>query len=298
MPRSGSAASRLPEANPTPPINRTERRPADNLRMRIAVLTSNEIRHRYVARALADEFDVRLVGYQETGYRPADIEPQTPSARTAAIVKHHFQERTRQERAFFGNNSRLLPAAHLLQLTPETLNSTATIDALAAAGAELVVIYGTSLIRPPLLDAFAGRMINLHLGLSPYYRGTATNFYPLVNDEPQYVGATVHLIDAGIDSGPILHQGRPDITADDMPHTAGCKAILVGVELLKRTLGEWEAGDVNPVPQWRMPSPRLYLRRHYRAEHVVRLYEMIEAGLFPRYAARKAQVEPRVRLVG
>lgn len=268
--------------------------------MRVAVLTSNEIRHRYVARALADEFDVCLVGYQDTGYRPAETLPQEPSNRTEAILRHHFDERLRQEQRFFGHAAEELPktpARRIFRFDTQTLNTDATVAALRGGDTDVVVVYGTGLIKPPVLDAYDGRIINLHLGLSPYYRGTATNFYPLLNEEPEYVGVTVHLLTAGIDSGPIIHHGRPDITAEDMPHTVGCKAILVGVERLRQALREFAAGTMTAVPQWTPPRAHLCLRKDYHPEQVVRLYDLIDAGLFPRYAERMHEVAPRVRLV-
>lgn len=268
--------------------------------MRVGILTSNDVRHQYFVNALRRRLNVVAVGYQDTGYVPADTDADTIDPATAAIVARHFDERRRQEHAFFGHDADALtdaPECGVRKLDPQTLNSDETVAFLRSREVDAVAIYGTSLIKPPLLDAFAGRLINMHLGLSPYYRGTATNFYPLVNGEPQYVGATIHLIDAGIDSGPILHHARPDITADDLPHTVGCKAILVGIEKVIQSFEEMQAGTLQPVPQWNVNNPRLYLRADYKPAHVVKLYELIESGLFPRYAARKHQLAAQVKLV-
>lgn len=268
--------------------------------MRIAILTSNDIRHCYFVNALRRKLNVVAVGYQNTEYIPAQTDADSIDAETAAIVAHHFEQRRIQEQNFFGHDAQVLsdcPQCRVQTLNPKTLNAPETVAFLRSQKVEAVAIYGTSLIKPPLLDAFAGRMINMHLGLSPYYRGTATNFYPLVNGEPQYVGATVHLIDAGIDSGPILHHARPDITADDMPHTVGCKAILAGIEKVIQSFEELQSGRLSPVPQWPVDNPRLYLRKHYKPEHVAQLYKRIEEGLFRRYAEQKNTLEPLVRLV-
>jgi len=269
--------------------------------MRIGILTSTDTRHRYFVNALRRSLNVVAVGYQDTGYVPsraATADGVDPA--TAAIVTHHFAERSRQETLFFGHDAAMLPDApgvRVRRLDKASLNSNDTVAFLQSQRVDAVAIYGTSMIKPPLWDAFANRMINMHLGLSPYYRGTATNFYPLVNEEPQYVGATIHMIDAGIDSGPILHHARPDITADDMPHTVGCKAILAGIETVIRSFRELAANRLTPVCQWTPAIARLYLRKDYQPAHVVKLYRLIEDGLFPAYAARKNDVAPRVRLV-
>jgi hypothetical protein len=51
------------------------------------------------------------------------------------------------------------------------------------------------------------------------------------------------------------------------------------------------------VPQWPVDNPKLYLRKDYHPSQVVRLYEMIEEGLFPKYVARKHLVENVIRLI-
>ena len=126
---------------------------------------------------------------------------------------------------------------------------------------------------------------------------TATNFYPLLNEEPEYVGATIHLIDPGIDSGPIIRHRRPEITADDQPHTIGCKAILAGIEGMIASLKELERGEMKAIPQWKVPHPRLYLRRDYHPRHVVELYRKLEGGLIPRYVERAAEASAKLRLI-
>ena len=73
---------------------------------------------------------------------------------------------------------------------------------------DLVIAYGCSIIKEPLISIFKKKFLNIHLGLSPYYRGSATNFWPFVLNELQFVGITYMNIDSGVDTGPILHQFR------------------------------------------------------------------------------------------
>jgi methionyl-tRNA formyltransferase len=215
-------------------------------------------------------------------------------------VGQHFAERIRQEQINFGHESEFVTETDtcgVRMIGPGGLNSTATVDFLESFGVGALVVYGTNLIRGPLLTRWAGRIVNLHLGLSPYYRGTATNFYPLLNEEPQYVGATIHLIDAGIDSGPILKHARPTIVAADGPHTIGCKAILAGIDAMVAVLMDLSRGELRSVPQWKAPNARLYLRKDYHPRQVVDLYRKLDAGLIPRYVERSSQLPSPVRLV-
>ena len=74
--------------------------------------------------------------------------------------------------------------------------------------------------------------MNIHLGLSPYYRGAGTNFWPLVNGEPEYCGATIHILDGGVDTGPVIAHVRPEIAAGDGPHDIGNKTIVAAAGAL------------------------------------------------------------------
>ncbi len=302
--------------------------------MKIAVLTSVETRHRYFANALRACHDVVAVVYEETGYTPGST--PTLTVEEFRIVKHHFAERARQEEAFFGAAGEFVregdDRCRVMHLVPKELNTQTTLaflegrssnDSLQGTGGEVqsrtsdhgssrpstfdlrpstaaadtLVVFGTNLIKDPILRRYRGRIINMHLGLSPYYRGTATNFYPLLYGEPEYVGATIHLIDAGIDSGPILAHARPEIVAEDMPHTIGCKAIQAGTDKLIAVLRDFEQGGVQPVPQWKVPNARLCLRKDYHPRQVVELYQKIEAGLIRDYVRRAEHVRGRIRLV-
>ena len=268
--------------------------------MRFGILTSVEIRHRYFARALCAAADVVAVGYEQTGFHPGAVEADDLTDAERAVVARHFDDRTLAEARFFGDGAEIIRKSERVSarlIERGCLNSDETVSLLDAAGVEAVVVYGTNLIAPPLLDRWSGRMLNMHLGLSPYYRGTATNFYPLLNEEPEFVGATIHLIDAGIDSGPIIRHARPEITADDGPHSIGCKAILAGIEAMIRSMRELAAGRLRPVAQWDVQGGRLYLRKDYHPRQVVELYAKLDAGLIPRYVQRASAVRDRIRLI-
>lgn len=269
--------------------------------MNIAILTSVDIRHRYFAQAMAARFDVVMVGYESTGYDPSATVGLKLSDAEERIIAAHFSERVRQEQRYFGGDADELtgqPGRRVVSIAPGKLNADATRRALQSSGADVLVVYGTNLIREPLLSDWAGRIVNLHLGLSPYYRGTATNFYPLLNEEPQFVGATIHLIDKGIDSGPILRHARPEIVADDAPHTIGCKTILAGIEAMVDVLSDWECARREAVPQWKPAESKLYLRKHYHPRQVVELYRKLDEGMIPRYVERLRRGEiPPTRFI-
>lgn len=78
-------------------------------------------------------------------------------------------------------------------------------DLLERGQWDWLVSYGyRHIIRPWVLEMFPGRVINLHISLLPWNRGADPNLWSFLEDSPK--GVSIHLIDAGLDTGPILAQ--------------------------------------------------------------------------------------------
>ena len=92
-----------------------------------------------------------------------------------------------------------------------------TADILKHAGAELICLAGfMRLLRPPLLDAFPGRIINIHPSLLPDFPGLDA-WTQAVEAGARESGCTVHYVDTGMDTGPIIAQARVPVHPDDTP---------------------------------------------------------------------------------
>lgn len=86
---------------------------------------------------------------------------------------------------------------------------------LKEAGVELVCLAGfMRLVKPPLLKAFPSRILNIHPSLLPAYPGMMA-WEQAVTDGAIESGCTVHLVDEGMDTGPILAQARVPVLPDD-----------------------------------------------------------------------------------
>jgi methionyl-tRNA formyltransferase len=137
--------------------------------------------------------------------------------------------------------------------------------------------------------------VNMHLGLSPYYRGAATNFWPLVNGEPECVGATIHLATLSVDAGPILRQARPAIEPEDGAHEIGCRAILAGADAAVGALIDYSNRHLEPRVQ--SGEGRLYRNKDFDADAVVELWRRLESGMIPDYLADRQRRDERFPIV-
>lgn len=120
----------------------------------------------------------------------------------------------RAERA--GVPSRVLP--HRGYPTREDYDA-ALVATLREAGASMVVLAGfMRLVTPVFLDAFPDRVLNLHPALLPSFPGTDGIAQALAYGSA-VTGCTVHLVDAGVDTGPIVAQAVVPVLDDDTEAT-------------------------------------------------------------------------------
>jgi hypothetical protein len=262
--------------------------------MRAILLTSTFLRHVFVANVVARSCELAGVWQEEKTFVP---ERYAREGTDEDVIRRHFAARDRSEEHYFGESSRLRleSGGRAHRVAAGECSSAAEVAAMQALAPDVVLVFGTGILREPFLAAFAGRIINIHLGLSPYYRGAGTNFWPLVNREPEYVGATIHYLDAGIDTGPILAHARPVVARGDGPHDIGNKTIVAAADALMRAAAAHGAGVARAVPQWQ--GGRLYQRKDFSADAVRTLYANFETGMIEEYLAARGRRDAAIRLV-
>ena len=262
--------------------------------MRAILLTSSFRRHMFVANTVAAGCDLAGVWQEEKTFRP---ERYAHDAADEAVIERHFTARDASEARYFAGDASLRDAPGVVQRTVAAGGCSDPVEVarMAAARPDVVLVFGTGILREPVLSTFGGRILNIHLGLSPYYRGAGTNFWPLVNREPEYVGATIHYLDAGIDTGPILSHVRPSIERGDGPHDLGNKTIVAAAHALLMAAAAHVAGAARAVPQW--SGGRLYQRKDFSAAAVETLYRNFDTGMIDEYIEARASRDAALQLI-
>ena len=97
--------------------------------------------------------------------------------------------------------------------------------ALLERGIEVIALAGyMRILTPFLVDAWEGRMLNIHPSLLPKYPGLDTHARAIAAGEVE-AGCTVHLVTAGVDEGPILGQARVPVLPDDDDHALAARVL-------------------------------------------------------------------------
>jgi phosphoribosylglycinamide formyltransferase-1 len=108
--------------------------------------------------------------------------------------------------------------------------------ALRERGIQVIALAGyMRILTPFLVDAWEGRMLNIHPSLLPAYPGLDTHGRAIAAGDLE-AGCTVHLVTAGVDEGPILGQARVPILPGDDDHTLATRVLAREHKLYTDTL--------------------------------------------------------------
>jgi methionyl-tRNA formyltransferase len=134
-------------------------------------------------------------------------------------------------------------------IQPERIRTQETVELICSQGAEclVVVAYG-QLLPQALLDRHPLGAVNVHASLLPAYRGAAPIHRALLAGEAA-TGITMMLLDAGMDTGPILRQRKITIDEQDTCGSLHDRLAHLGADLLPGTLSGWKTGKLVPAPQ-------------------------------------------------
>jgi methionyl-tRNA formyltransferase len=126
-------------------------------------------------------------------------------------------------------------------------NSLDCLELLRAFAPDLAVLGGTRILRPPVLAIPSRGTVNAHPGLLPQLRGSSSVAWALYKDLP--VGSTVHYVDEGIDTGPILLRRRLPVRRGECYEQIVRKVLTLSGELMAEALMLVERGTVQARAQ-------------------------------------------------
>jgi phosphoribosylglycinamide formyltransferase-1 len=119
------------------------------------------------------------------------------------------------------------------------------IEALRAAEVDLVVLAGfMRVLKDAFLRAFAGRIVNIHPSLLPSFPGLAAWEQALAHGV-RVTGCTVHFVDAGVDSGPIIGQQTVPVLDDDTAETLHRRIQAAEHALYPKCVAAIARGDIS-----------------------------------------------------
>lgn len=186
------------------------------------------------------------------------------------VLRRAYADRVSEICEAHGLNRAPIPARVVQPIG--SVNSDEARRALTAARPDIVVVNGTRIISEGTLAAVDAPFINTHTGITPLYRGVHGGYWAMVANDRENCGVTVHLVDAGIDTGRILAQARISPTPADGFVTYPYLQYAAAVPLLLAAATAAAAGVVQPLTApsgqsrlWSHPTLAEYVLNWVRA---------------------------------
>jgi|SRR5215469_3865679 len=118
------------------------------------------------------------------------------------VLKMRAAKRIAQIQMDYGLSTHACSAASRVT----SANSAECIQELLNFAPDLIVVAGTRILSRRFLESMLCPVVNVHAGITPLYRGVHGAYWALAEGRPDLCGVTVHLVDAGIDTGAVLEQ--------------------------------------------------------------------------------------------
>lgn len=131
-------------------------------------------------------------------------------------------------------------------------NSPDLLTALDSIRPAALLLVSTRILKADTLAAISCPVLNLHAGINPQYRGLQGGYWSRIMSDEENFGATVHLVDAGVDTGDVLYQQRIKPSKRDTMHTYPLLQTAASTGIVVEALDDAVADTLKP---WKIVAP-------------------------------------------
>ncbi len=240
----------------------------------LMVITGNNLSSRYFINHLCNRFPVSSVLIENNQYPefPAQSREEQIAWKEFFINRDHYQKRLLAKTDFL--NPRIV--AHILRISSNQLNAPKTIEWIKYKKPGMIALFGTGLLNKEFIRNFENKLYNLHVGFPSHYRGSSCNFWPIFEEKLDYLGATIHQIDSGIDTGKIVNQQAITLEENDNVQILLAKTLILGTQLMIEAIEKWMNHSLVTHPS--TAKGRLYLKKEFTPQAVLKVMQMEDSG--------------------
>ena len=153
------------------------------------------------------------------------------------------------------------PDPSLARVKIDSANGEELPRLLADLAPAVLFLVSCRLLKPATLQAMPCPVLNFHAGINPAYRGQQGGYWARVMGDEENFGATVHRVDAGVDTGDVLYQVRVTPSRKDTMHTYPLLLTAAGAGIAVRAIGaalsgklRGQKGSKQRSRQWSHPT--------------------------------------------
>ena len=187
--------------------------------MKITLFTLNNRRHNYFINLLSAVCDELWV-VQEC--KNLSIEKKLERPFETEAIQAYFSHVKKAENKIFKKEyaNKISKNIKTLSILYGELNNLSLSSINNFLKSDIYIVFGSSYIKGNLVDFLVSqKAINVHAGVSPYYRGSDCNFWALYDNNSHLAGSTIHYLSKGLDSGPIIYHAMSNVKTNPFEYT-------------------------------------------------------------------------------
>jgi len=193
--------------------------------MRIIVLTGDGLRHRYFVKRLIDKGHTILAWGEAKGQSFNNLKFRNDNTELLQLHSNLLKQ-----------SFSLLVQDTFEEIEIEifkrgSFRENKLVDRMKYFHPEIILTYGCGIVGEAIIELYPNRVIGSHQGLPQYYRGSGSNFFAFLNEESSRMGVSIHLLDAGIDTGSVVVQSSSEPDISDTYYSYSAKLIMETINL-------------------------------------------------------------------
>jgi methionyl-tRNA formyltransferase len=210
---------------------------------RVLILTGSNPRHLFFVSTLAKFFKIEaFISENKNMHFSADDGINS-------VVKKHILDLRLYEKLYFKTCKEIFNKYQNLSIEEGEINSQFVIEWSKNIDYDFIAVFGSGILKDIWFKNQSKPIINLHLGLSPVYRGSATLFWPFFNEDLANLGTTIHLVDAGIDTGPIIDTVKLINHSNQNYYQITNRLIKKSIKKYPKIVKKYLSGEITSKPQ-------------------------------------------------
>lgn len=263
--------------------------------MNILLIVGTQLRHQYFLASILEHFNViGIIEYERTLVQAPKLNKDFFLKADLKIEKIHLNNLKNKEIEYFWEKVSKINKEnlHILKVkNSKELNSKETINWVKKLECDLMLDYGSGILENDILDILPEWKINLHGGISPYYKGSATLLWPFYMQQPELVGMTFHLLTKNIDGGEIIHHSRPEMFENDSVSDIGCRAVIKASEDIVLLLKKFN--KIRNFKLYPQKGGKLFLEKDYKPSIIKIVNLLFKNNLISEYLKNKNAIDSK-----
>ena len=232
------------------------------------------LRHQYFYRQLNSKHHIAAVFILSSKYP----KPIANTEEENDAWNWFFERRNEFEKGALASTLEIKPLnkPNIINLEGDKLNSPETLSLIKKYSPGFIAVFGIGILKKEILSYCPDSIYNLHVGLSEFYRGSSCNFWPIYNRDLKNLGATVHRVEKGVDTGKIAEKNVITLKPNDNEQSIMWKTLEVGTQLMDETMQKWKRNAIHLKVQKQIGKQ--YKMNEFNPAAILNVKLMVESG--------------------